>query len=149
MNLSISQATKLQIDDVACLFDRYRVFYGQESNYDAGKHFIKERFNKQDSVIFLATKDNQPAGYTQLFPSFSSVSMKRVWILNDLFVIPEARNQGIAKALLNEVKNYAILTKAVRIILATEVTNTVAKNLYETTGYCKLDQFDYYTISID
>ncbi len=149
MNTLISQATTDQIDDVVLFFDRYRTFYRQESNYKAAKEFIKERLELQDSVILLATKDNKPVGYTQLFPSFSSVSMKRVWILNDLFVIPEMRNQGIAKALMNAAKDYAIATKAVRIVLATEVTNIVAQKLYETMGYRKFDEFYHYILAID
>lgn len=149
MNNSISEATIEQINDVALLFDSYRVFYGRESNYDAAKEFIRERFERQDSVILLATQENKPVGYTQLLPSFSSVSMKRVWILNDLFVISEARNQGIAKALIDAAKDYAIATKAARIILATEVTNTVAQRLYETMGYRKFDEFYHYILAID
>lgn len=149
MNTLIFQATTDHIDDVALLFNCYRIFYEQESNYNAAKEFIKERFERQDSVIFLATKDNKPVGYTQLFPSFSSVSMKRVWILNDLFVIPEVRNKGIAKALINGAKNYAIATKAIRIVLATEVTNIVAQKLYETMGYHKFDKFYHYILEID
>ena len=147
--ISISQATKEQVNDVAFLFDCYRVFYRQPSNYNAAKEFIAERFDKQDSVILLATKENKPVGYTQLFPSFSSVSMKRVWILNDLFVISQERNQGIAKALMNEAKKYAIATKAVRIILATEVTNIAAQSLYKTMGYRKLDEFNHYILTIN
>lgn len=149
MSTSIFQATTDHIDDVTSLFNNYRIFYRQESDYNAAKEFIKERFEREDSVILLATKDNRPIGYTQLFPSFSSVSMKRVWILNDLFVIPEVRNQGIAKALMNAAKDYAIATKAVRIVLATEVTNTVAQKLYETMGYRKFDEFYHYILAID
>lgn len=149
MSTSIFQATTDHIDDVTSLFNNYRIFYRQESDYNAAKEFIKERFEREDSVILLATKDNRPIGYTQLFPSFSSVSMKRVWILNDLFVIPEVRNQGIAKALMNAAKDYAIATKAVRIVLATEVTNTVAQKLYETMGYRKFDKFYHYILAID
>ena len=149
MNSLIFQATTDHIDDVTSLFNRYRIFYRQESDYNTAKEFIKERLERKDSVILLATKDNKPVGYTQLFPSFSSVSMKRVWILNDLFVIPEMRNKGIAKALINAAKDYAIITKAVRIILATEVTNIVAQKLYETMGYRKFDEFYHYILAID
>lgn len=149
MNNTISQATIEQLDDVASLFNRYRIFYNQESNYNAAKEFIKERFEYKDSVILLATRDNSPVGYTQLFPSLSSVSMKRVWILNDLFVVPDARNRGIAKNLMNAAKDYAIATQATRIILATEVTNIIAQKLYETMGYRKFNEFYHYILKID
>lgn len=146
--MQITQATIEQIEPVAYLFDSYRVFYRQQSDLERARKFIQERFERQDSVIFLATKNEQGIGFTQMFPSLSSVSMKRVWILNDLFVIPEARNQGVAKALMNAAKDYAISTQAVRIILATEITNTVAQSLYEAMGYRKLDEFYHYILPL-
>jgi len=146
--MQIFQATASQIDDLAFLLNQYRIFYRQDSDFDAGKKFIQERFKQQDSIIFLATVADKPVGYTQLFPSWSTVSMKRVWILNDLFVLPEARKQGIAKALMNAAKDYAISTQAVRIILATEATNTTAQNLYESMGYSKFDEFYHYILAI-
>ena len=101
---------------------------------------------QQDAVILLAREGDRPLDYTQLFPSWSSVSMKRVWILNDLYVLPQARNRGIAKALMNAAKDLAIETNAVRIILATEVTNTVGQNLYESMGYRKFEEFYHYVL---
>ena len=97
--MQIFPATIDQLEDVALLFDQYRVCYLQDSSLTGAREFIADRLIQRDSVILLATKSNSPLGYTQLFPSWSSVSMKRVWILNDLFVLPQVRNQGVAKAL--------------------------------------------------
>lgn len=146
--MQISYAKTEQLDDVAYLFDRYRVFYRQQTDLEQAKNFIAERLQKQDAVILLASEDKQPVGYTQLFPSWSSVSMRRVWILNDLFVLPQYRSQGVAKALLNAAKDHAISTKAVRIIIATETSNTIAQSLYESLGYRKFDEFYHYVLAI-
>ena len=146
--MQISQASIEQLDDVASLFDQYRVFYRQNSDLEQAKEFITARLQQQDSVILLATENSNPLGYTQLFPSWSSVSMQRVWILNDLFVLPQARKQGIAKALMDAAKDYAVATNAIRIILATEVTNKVAQNLYESIGYRQFDEFYHYVLAI-
>ncbi|MGF1589745.1 MAG: GNAT family N-acetyltransferase [Pleurocapsa sp.] len=67
---------------------------------------------------------------------------------NDLFVLPKERNQGVAKALMNAAKEYALSTNAVRIILATEVTNKIGQNLYESMGYRKFDEFYHYVLAI-
>lgn len=146
--MEIFQANIKQLNDVAFLFDQYRVFYRQNSDLKQAKQFIKARLQQQDAVILLATKNNQPVGYTQLFPSWSSVSIQRVWILNDLFVLPTERNKGVAKALMNAAKEYAVSTNAVRIILATEVTNKIGQNLYESMGYRKFDEFYHYVLAI-
>ena len=145
--MQISQASIEQLEDMVFLFDRYRVFYRQNSDLEQAKEFITARLQQQDSVILLATEDSKPLGYIQLFPSWS-FSMRRVWILNDLFVLPQARKQGIAKALMDVAKDYAIATNAIRIILATEVTNKIAQSLYESMGYRQFDEFYHYVLAI-
>lgn len=147
--MKIAQATIEQLNDVAFLFNQYRIFYRQPEDLDSAQKFIQERLQHQDAVIFLAMEDEQPVGYTQLFPTCSSVSMQRVWILNDLFVLPEKRNQGIAKALMNRATEHAKSTNAARLILATEVTNTIGQNLYESMGYRRSDDFYHYMLKIN
>jgi GNAT superfamily N-acetyltransferase len=146
--MKIAQATIKQLNDVAFLFNQYRIFYRQPSDLAAAQKFIRERLQQEDAVILLAMENEQPVGYTQLFPSWSSVSMQRVWILNDLFVLAEKRNQGIAKALMNQAQEHAKSTNAVRLILATEVTNTIGQHLYESLGYLRFDDFYHYVLKI-
>lgn len=146
--MRIEQATIKDLPDIAFLFDQYRIFYRQPGDLEAAQKFIQARLQQQDAVIFLARENNQPVGYTQLFPSWSSVSMQRVWILNDLFVMPENRNQGIAKALMNKAKDHAESTNAARIILATEVTNKIGQSLYESMGYSRFGDFYHYVLKL-
>ncbi len=40
------------LESVSVLFDRYRIFYNQRSNLEAAKEFLKERFKKNDSLVF-------------------------------------------------------------------------------------------------
>jgi GNAT superfamily N-acetyltransferase len=148
MLMKIAQATIEQLNDVAFLFNQYRVFYRQPADLDSARKFIQERLQQKDAVILLAMENDHPVGYTQLFPSWSSVSMQRVWILNDLFVLAEKRNQGIAKALMNKAKDHAKSTNAVRLILATETTNTTGQHLYESMGYRQFDDFHHYVLKI-
>lgn len=73
MNIVLANTDHLA--DVAMLFDHYRVFYHQLSNVHATEQFIADRFRNQDSTIFLAIDEDSGVGFTQLYPSFSSVSM--------------------------------------------------------------------------
>jgi GNAT superfamily N-acetyltransferase len=148
MLIKIDQATIEQLKDVAFLFNQYRIFYRQPSDLDSAQKFIRERLQQQDAVILLAMENEQPVGYTQLFPSWSSVSMERIWILNDLFVLQNKRNQGIAKALMKKAEDHAKSTQAVRMILATEVTNKIGQNLYESMGYRQFDDFYHYVLKM-
>src|SRR5436305_1384982 len=98
--MEIIQATLEHLEIVASLFDQYRQFYKQKVDIASARNFLKERITKNESVIFLALKDGTGAGFTQLYPSFSSVSLTRLWILNDLFVSPDYRKQDIGMALI-------------------------------------------------
>ncbi|MEL6495400.1 MAG: GNAT family N-acetyltransferase [Cyanobacteria bacterium J06623_7] len=146
--IEVTRATIDRLDDIAFLFDLYREFYHQTSDVTAAKKFIRERLQLQDAVIFLGTERGRPIGYTQLFPSWSSVLMGQVWILNDLFVLESSRNQGVARALMNRVADYERSTEAIRIILATEATNKIGQNLYESLGYQRLDSFYHHMLNL-
>ena len=144
--MHIHQATSVDIDDLTLLFDAYRQFYGQAAAPMAAAAFIAERLAKSESVIFLARGETGEAiGFAQLYPAFSSVAMKRMWYLNDLFVATSARQQGVARALLKQVATFARETDALTVKLATAVSNLPAKALYESEGYQKVVAFDHYT----
>lgn len=144
--MQIHQATSVDIDDLTLLFDAYRQFYGQAPAPMAAAAFIAERLAKSESVIFLARGETGEAiGFAQLYPAFSSVAMKRMWYLNDLFVAASARQQGVARALLKQVATFARETNALTVKLVTAVSNLPAKALYESEGYQKVVAFDHYT----
>lgn len=148
MSIHITQACIDDAHAVAALFDAYRVFYGQASDIPLAHAFIDARLQQQDSVIFLATREGEAVGFTQLYPSFSSVSAQRTWILNDLYVAEDARRLGIAKQLMDAAKQHAIQTHAKGISLATAVDNQPAKMLYDALGYTQNTAFDYYFLTL-
>lgn len=140
--LRIVRATAKDAERVAPLFDAYRQFYKQKSDLAAARAFIAERLQRDESVIFLALNGEDAVGFVQLYPCFSSTAMKRMWILNDLFVTPDARRSGAAKALMERARQWAIETKADGLWLETAVDNHPAQRLYESLGW-KRDN-DYY-----
>jgi ribosomal protein S18 acetylase RimI-like enzyme len=146
--LDIFQATLKEIDQVTSLFNDYRVFYGQQSNTEGAKAFIEERMTMNESVIYLAMNDKKPMGFVQLYPIFTSVGMKRKWLLNDLFVAEVYRRHGVGRALMNQVKEFALETNAAGILLETTKDNRNAQALYESLGYVKEDSVFFYNLSL-
>ncbi len=142
--VGISHAVVADVGDVASLFDQYRQSYGQASDLDGARAFLKERFENSESVILLARRNGEPVGFVQLYPSFSSVSMRKIWILNDLFVAPAARRFGVAAALLDRAAAFASETGAVRLALATTHDNVAARALYEREGWTEESEFVHY-----
>ncbi|MFF2877980.1 GNAT family N-acetyltransferase [Gottfriedia sp. NPDC057991] len=147
--MEVVRAKSEHISEVANLFDQYRMFYKQESNLNGAIDFITERINNKDSVIFLVKEENQSLGFTQLYPSFSSVSMKKLWILNDLYVTETARQKGVAQMLLNAAKKFAIESNAKALDLQTAIDNKSAQALYEKNGYQVDKEFLSYSLNLE
>ena len=63
-NMVIIKAGLEQLDLVAELFDKYRIFYEQPSNLAEGKKFIRERMENGQSVIFLAIEKQESSDHS-------------------------------------------------------------------------------------
>lgn len=147
--VTVRQAMISDLDLVAPLFDAYRQFYRKPTDIALAKQFLSERIQRGESVIFLAVDEGgQAFGFTQLYPSFSSGARARVLILNDLFVVPEARRSGVGTALLAAAAEYGKSVGAVRLTLSTEVTNKTAQALYEAEGWKRQTDFHVYNFAL-
>lgn len=147
MELTVREAGPDDLEALVPLFDGYRLFYRQNSDLEGARSFLGARLERGESRIFLAELEGRAVGFVQLFPSFSSVSMRRLWVLNDLFVAPDARKVGVARALMDRARALAIETGAKGLILETEPHNAPAKKLYEDLGWT-LDGTDHYELLV-
>jgi ribosomal protein S18 acetylase RimI-like enzyme len=132
------------LDLIVPLFDVYRVFYRRTSDIEAARRFLRERFEREESVILLAFRDSIAVGFIQLYPMFSSAAMARSFVLNDLFVAPDARRLGVGEALLEAAAEYGRSVGAFRLTLSTELTNEAAQALYEKAGWIRDQVFCVY-----
>jgi GNAT superfamily N-acetyltransferase len=146
--VTITRAALDHLDILTPLFDGYRQFYQQPSDLAGARQFLSERLSKNESVIFLALDGDTGLGFTQLYPSFSSVSMKRLWILNDLFVAPEARKRGVGEALMERARQFAIETGAKGLMLETAIDNYTAQRLYERMGWQRENDSYVYNLRV-
>jgi ribosomal protein S18 acetylase RimI-like enzyme len=136
MPVSIVKATQEHVPELAPLLDAYRIFYKQESDLDAAMHFLWERFRLDDSVIFMARAKNKAAGFVQLYQSYSTVSLKPIYILNDLYVSKSVRKMGIGEALLRKAQEHCDGMAFKGLALETSIDNP-AQALYERLGWKK------------
>jgi GNAT superfamily N-acetyltransferase len=142
--VTVHQAVLAELEAVAVLFDQYREFQGQASDLTAARGFLEARFNHGESVVFVAHLGDMPVGFAQLYPSFSSVSLARVFILNDLFVQESGRRRGVASKLLAAVEGYAWSLGAARVSLNVARDNERGQALYEALGWGRDQQFHMY-----
>jgi GNAT superfamily N-acetyltransferase len=148
MSVQIVRATIEQLDLVAPLFDAYRQFYGCSPDLAIARDFLRERLERSDSVVFLALENGEGVGFTQLYPTFTSVGVGRAWILNDLYVAPAIRRTGVARRLMEAARQFAIESGAAWLELATAKDNERAKALYRSCGYKLDEKFDRFKLTL-
>ncbi|HAY3507585.1 GNAT family N-acetyltransferase [Elizabethkingia anophelis] len=133
--MMIRLATLQDLESLTLIFEKYRDFYKKQGDYEGAKSFLKERISNNESVIYIAEADGKTIGFTQLYPLFSSTRMKKLWLLNDLYVEEEYRQKGISIALIDKAKELCRETGACHLSLETSKTNMVGNNLYPKTDF--------------
>lgn len=144
----IKQAGVEDIETIIPLFAAYRTFYKVESDPAQLRSYLHERLKNNQSVVFMATSGGTAVGFTQLYPGFSSVSLKNTWTLNDLFVAPEARRSSIGQELMDRAKQMAKDSGASKVMLLTATDNVTAQSLYEKLGYERETAFYGYNLRL-
>jgi ribosomal protein S18 acetylase RimI-like enzyme len=148
--MKIIKAELKDLEAAAALFNEYRVFYKKNPDLEGAKKFLRERIENNESVIFLALSDRGDAiGFVQLYPLFSSTGMKRLWLLNDLYVNENFRRMGVGGTLIGKAKQLARETDARGLLLETANDNYEAQSLYIKTGWIKDEDHSYFSWDID
>jgi len=142
---TIIETTNNHLEELSVLFDLYRQFYRQPSDIIGAKKFISERMQNNESIIYVSSSEKGSlSGFVQLYPQFSSVKMKRMWLLNDLYVKEEFRKKGIARKLINRCKQLAKDSNASGLLLETGKNNLEGNVLYPTEGFVLVDESNFY-----
>lgn len=130
------------------LFDKYRIFYGKESNLKSCRNFINERLHLGDSLIYIVIYQGRAVGFTQLYPKFFSAQMTKNWNINHLYVIEQFRPKGVGTMLLRKGFEIAKSKGSNNVCISTQKTNGTAQKLYEYLGFKSLedknDFLDYF-----
>ena len=141
----VNKATLNDLDSLSELFESYRNFYQKESAIEEATQFLKERITNNESVIFVSfNEQNIMTGFVQLYPLFSSTRMKRLWLLNDLFVHHAYRGLRISVALINKAKDLCYETNACGLTLETAKTNDIGNQLYPLMEFVLDEDHNFY-----
>lgn len=145
-HIQIRQATLADLAVLSILFDHYRQFYGYSADPVMAERFIGERLAGGDSQLFIADAGGIAVGFAQCYPGFASLECRPSWLLSDLFVEPDQRQQGIGQQLLGATRKAAEGAGCALVELFTAKTNTGAQKLYEANGYEADRQFIHYEL---
>ncbi len=150
MTIKVIPADMSHLEVLVPLVDAYRKFYRQESNLEATRTFMSERLENKnhDAHVFLAVNEQDAfIGFAQLFSCYSTVSLGKIFILNDLYVDPNSRKQGVGEALLKRSIEFGKEHSCKKLMLRTEVTNVTAQSVYERVGWIKDEKFFTYNFT--
>ena len=148
--IKITLANESHLDELARLFNLYRIFYEQKDDLDRAYDFIKARLVNQQSIVFVAEDDpDQLSGFVQLYPSFCSVSTIPILILYALYVDQNHRGKGIGRLLMNQASKHAKDNGFKRLELSTAITNVIGQSLYESLNYQRDKDFYHYALELD
>ncbi|QOR37762.1 GNAT family N-acetyltransferase [Billgrantia diversa] len=148
--MPIRYATPQDLDPLSQLLDGYRQFYRQEPNLEGARRFLQARLERGDSHILVHVgPQGELQGFVQLYPLLSTVRLAPLWLLNDLFVSPEARRGGVGRALMQAARELAESHGVGHLKLATEIDNRTAQALYESLGWQRDTTFYHYGLLFD
>ena len=151
--MEILRAYTHHLSLIVTLFDEYRQHFSQPPALEGCRLFLADRLEKRDSAIFFASEGSgsfqRALGFMQLYPTFSSLHLQRVWILSDLYVTSGCRRHGIARALHERARQLAAETRASGITRSAGRENAAAHYLCEALGYQREDKEDRFHLSLD
>ncbi|HTW40002.1 MAG TPA: GNAT family N-acetyltransferase [Thermoplasmata archaeon] len=145
--VTVRRADRGDVDRIVPLFGAYREFYHQEPDPAKERTYLTERMEWGECAIFVAESDGEVVGFTLLYPLFTSVTLGPTWVLNDLYVRPEARRHGVGRLLLERAREFGKETSAHYLTLET-ATDNPAQRLYEAAGWKKDTAFLHYELTL-
>lgn len=105
--MEVIHCTNAHIDILSKLFNEYRIFYQQPSDVTSCRAFILQNLQQHRSKIFLLLDDQgQSFGFSQLYPSVCSISMRPYYYLSDLYIIQCARKKGYGRYLMKHISDH-------------------------------------------
>lgn len=136
MNLTIRYAT---IEDIPTIL-RFIIALAQYERLEHEVIATEQQLRsslfgvKPQAEVLLAIQENSPVGFALFFSNFSTFIGKSGIHLEDLFVLPENRGQGIGKQLLLEVQSIASERGAGRLEWNVLDWNMPAIEFYQSMG---------------
>ena len=146
--MRVVQATLNDLEALTPLFDAYRQFYKRDADLEGARDYLKARLERDEAAVFLVRDDGRALGFALCYSTFTSVAMKPLAILNDLYSLPEARGQGVASALIAQCAEFARTTGAGVLRLRTATDNQTAQRVYERAGFKRDTVYLTYDLSL-
>ena len=137
------------LEQLVPAFDSYRQRYKQPSEPEKIEQFLRQMLQQEASTILLSYEGEELTGFVQLYPSYSSIGLAPIWVLNDFYIFGGTGRKQTAEGLLNAAKELCQNTGAIRIEVTTRKENHRLHKLYRDFGFEKDFKYDYYFLRVN
>lgn len=143
--IRIEPVTEGQLERLLPLVAAYQRFYEAEEIDDERNRAFFARFIApgDDGMLLAAWHDDDLLGYACLYWSFTSIAPAETVLMNDLYVDPASRSQGVGRALIEASAAVGRERGARRLEWATAPDNATAQRLYDSTGAERSEWVEY------
>jgi GNAT superfamily N-acetyltransferase len=144
--IAVAPVREEEFEMLLPLIAAYQRFYEVEEIDDERNRFFFRRFlTPSEDGELLAARDESGLilGYACLYWHFSSLAAVETVLMNDLFVVPEARGRGVGRALIEASRNVARARGAGWLEWATAPDNHTAQRLYDSMTSEKSSWLEY------
>lgn len=144
-DLRIEPIAAGQMDELLPLIAAYQRFYEVEQIDDERNRAFFSRFiaPSEDGMLLGARGDGELLGYACLYWSFTSLVPAETVLMNDLYVNPTTRGQGVGRALIEASAAVGRERGAQRLEWMTQTDNETAQRLYDSTGAERSSWIEY------
>ncbi len=134
--LRIEPVASGQIDELLPLIAAYQRFYEAERIDNARNRTFFSRFiaPSERGMLLGAWRGEELIGYACLYWHFTSLVPAETVLMNDLYVDPDTRGEGVGRALIEASATVARERGAHHLEWATAPDNKTAQRLYDSTG---------------
>jgi GNAT superfamily N-acetyltransferase len=143
--LEIAPITDGEFEELLPLIAAYQRFYEVKEIDEARNRTFFRRFlaPSEDGLLLGARHEGRLLGYACLYWHFSSLEAVESVLMNDLYVVEEARGQGVGRALIEASTEVARERGAAFVEWSTAPDNQTAQRLYDSTGAQRSEWYSY------
>lgn len=133
----------VQLHKVTALYILYRrAINANDTDSTLIEKYLYDRMAKKQALMLEARVNDVIVGFAHLYPSFSSVKMRKIYIMRDIFITQKFCNSEIGSMLIRRAEEIVSAIGINKLLVRT--SDDHIKNILESSEY-KIDHFIYYS----
>ncbi len=148
--MKIRKAESKDADIILALIKELAIYEKAEHEVQTSADEIRETLfgkNSKAAALIAETDDKEVVAYAVYFYNYSTWLGKNGIYLEDIYVTPKYRRQGIGRALLQQLASLAVKENCGRFEWAVLDWNTPAIEFYQSLGAKPQDEWTVYRLS--